>query len=87
MTSINCHQVTKVTIGEKQFKSFRSAVDGELITYETMNIIIHQEDGHGISIDIGSPSYKSIDLIIDGSNLDEQICNLGMEKQSLEDIE
>ncbi|BCV07234.1 MAG: hypothetical protein CM1200mV1_020 [uncultured marine virus] len=52
-----------------------------------MNIVIHQEDGHGISIDIGSPSYKSIDLIIDGSNLDEQICNLEMEKQSLEDVE
>ena len=67
MTSINCHQVTKVTIGEKQFKSFRSAVDGELITYETMNIVIHQEDGHNISIDIGSPSYKAIKVVNDMS--------------------
>jgi len=63
MTSINCHQVTKVTIGEKKFKSFRSAVDGKLITYETMNIVIHQEDGHGISIDIGSPSFKAIKVV------------------------
>ena len=30
-----------------------------------MNIVIHQEDGHGISIDIGSPSYKTIDVITD----------------------
>tara|TARA_R100001440_G_scaffold58704_1_gene78529 strand:- start:909 stop:1130 length:222 start_codon:yes stop_codon:yes gene_type:complete len=73
MTSITCHQVTKVTIGEKQFKSFRSAVGGELITYETMNIIIHQEDGHGISIDIGSPSYKSIDLVTDEFKVEEVV--------------
>ncbi len=73
MTSINCHQVTKVTVGEKQFKSFRSAVDGELITYETMNIVIHQEDGHNISIDIGSPSYKSIDLVTDEFKVEEVV--------------
>ena len=73
MTSINCHQVTKVIVGEKQFKSFRSAVDGQLITYETMNIVIHQEDGHGISIDIGSPSYKSIDLVTDEFKMEEVV--------------
>ena len=67
MTSITCHQVTKVTVGEKQFKSFRSAVNDELITYETMNIVIHQEDGDSISIDIGSPSYKAIKVVNDMS--------------------
>jgi len=73
MTSISCQQVTKVIVGEKQFKSFRSAVDGELITYETMNIVIHQEDGHCISIDIGSPSYKSIDLVTDEFKMEEVV--------------
>jgi len=73
MTSITCHQVTKVIVGEKEFKSFRSVIDDQLITYETMKIVIHQEDGNSISLDIGSPSYKSIDLVTDQSKMEETI--------------
>ena len=73
MTSITCHQVTKVIIGEKESKSFRSVIDDQLITYETMKIVIHQEDGNSISLDIGSPSYKSIDLVTDQSKMEEII--------------